>query len=664
VALSFVAALPGWAQNGSAQNATASDLSQFSLEDLMNVEVTSVSKKEQKLSKTGAAVFVITQEDIRRSGATNIPDLLRLVPGVEVARVNSSTWAISIRGFSKIYANKVLLLIDGRSIYNNTSSSVFWDQEIIPLEDIDRIEIIRGPGGTIWGANAVNGVINIITLRAKETQGVLLRTGTGSEQSLDGLVQYGGTAGSRGNYRAYGRYFNAESAQDANGDSAHDGWHGSSGGFRSDWNLSRRDSLTVQGDVLDTEAGQTITAVVADALPLEGTFADRMTNTTANLLGRWDHILSSGSDTSLQVFYDYNHRAAHGQIDELHKTVGLDFQDHVAIGTRNDVVWGLGDRVEFNTLLPGLAVQILPSKSTNSLYSTFIQDEVTLTESLSLILGSKFEHNDFTGFEYEPSAQLVWNASDRQTVWASAARAIRQPAIVDFGLFRDAAIVPLAGPVFGVVTLLGNPNVKAEQLLDYEAGYRSQLHPRLSVDLTGFWSFYRNLETFEPHTPYFVASPGPPHLVLPLVYDNLAHARDRGAEIAVTWEATQRWKLSPGYSWLDMSVVRDPSSQDSTIMQMPGLSPKHHFQVRSLFNVSKNIDWDTTLQYVSNLTNGSIPSYTRLDTRLGWRLGKRTELSIVGQNLLRPLHFEFPDSFGLEHTQVERSVFGKITLRF
>jgi iron complex outermembrane receptor protein len=663
VALGLAAALLVPAQSPS-QTATSRDLTQLSLEDLMNVEVTSVSKKEQKLSKTGAAIFVITQEDIRRSGATNVPDLLRMVPGVEVAQVNANRWAISIRGFNSLYANKILLLIDGRSIYNITSSSVFWDQEIVPLEDIDRIEIIRGPGGTMWGANAVNGVINIITLRTKDTQGGLLRAGTGSPQNADGLAQYGGAIGSVGTYRAYGRYFNTESSTGANGVSADDGWHGSSGGFRSDWNLTPRDSLTVQGDISATEAAQTITTVIADALPLEGTFTDRMTNTTANVLGRWDHTLSNGSDTSLQVFYDYNHRAANGQVDELHRTGELDFQHHVAVGAHNDVVWGLGYRFDFSDLLPGYAVTIAPAKGTTSLYSTFVQDEFKLTESLSLTFGSKFEHNSFTGFEYEPSAQLVWSATGRQTLWASAARAIRQPNLVDFGVDNEVAIAPLGGPAFGVVTILGSPLVKAEQLLDYEAGYRAQLRPQLSVDLALFLSYYHDLETQEPQAPYFVTSPGPPHLVIPLVFENLAHAQDHGAELVVAWEATRRWKLSPGYSWLDMSVVRDPTSQDSTIMLTPGYSPKNHFQIRSLFNVSKNIDWDTTLQYVSNLTTGSIPSYTRLDTRLGWRPRKSMEISIVGQNLLRPLHFEFPDSFGLDSTQVERSVFGKITWRF
>ena len=286
------------------------DLTQASLEDLMNLQVTSVSKKEQKLSKAGAAVYVITQEDVRRSGATNIPDLLRMVPGVDVARLDANRWAVSIRGFNYIYADKVLVLIDGRTVYLDSASNVFWDQQDVPLEDIDHIEVIRGPGGTVWGANAVNGVINIITKNAKATQGGLVTAGSGSEETAEGLVQYGGKIGSKGAYRAFGRYFNINNTLAPGGQNAADGWHISHGGFRSDWDLSRKDSLTVQGDLYGSEAGQTITTVFSNALPRQGTLNDPLSNATGNILGRWNHTLTNGSDTSLQVFYDFNHRAA------------------------------------------------------------------------------------------------------------------------------------------------------------------------------------------------------------------------------------------------------------------------------------------------------------------------------------------------------------------
>src|SRR6266853_286579 len=512
------------------------DLTQASLEDLMNLQVTSVSKKEQKLSKAGAAVYVITQEDIRRSGATNIPDLLRMAPGVDVARLDANRWAVSIRGFNYIYADKVLVLIDGRTVYLDSASNVFWDQQDVPLEDIDHIEVIRGPGGTVWGANAVNGVINIITKNAKATQGGLVTAGSGSEETAEGLVQYEGKIGSKGAYRAFGRYFNINNTLAPGGQNAADGWHGSHGGFRSDWDLSRKDSLTVQGDLYGSEAGQTITTVFSNALPRQGTLNDPLSNATGNILGRWNHTLTKGSDTSLQVFYDFDHRAANGQVDETHRKADLDFSHHVSLGSRNDVVWGLGYRYEADDIRPGYAIQFLPPRSSRSLFSTFLQDEIKLTDAVSLTLGSKFEHNALTGFEYAPSAQLVWTPSGRQTVWASAARAIRQPSLVDEEFRFDLAIVPLSGGAFAVPTRLGNPQMKAEQLRDYEAGYRSQLNRRLSLDVTAFGSYYRRLATKEPQAPFFTLSPGPPHLVFPIIFDNQAHAQNYGAELFATWD--------------------------------------------------------------------------------------------------------------------------------
>ena len=280
---------------GLAQNSTPSDLTQVSLEDLMNMQVTSVSKKGQNLKKTGAAVFVINQEDIRRSGVTNIPDLLRMAPGVDVARIDANTWAISIRGFNYRYSSRVLVLIDGRTVYTPTFSGVFWDEQDVPLEDIDRIEVIRGPGGTVWGANAVNGVINIITKSSKDTQGGLVTAGTGSEQSADGLFQYGGKAGQKGHYRVFGRYFNVENSARAGGGPAADGWHGSHGGFRSDWNPSDRDAVTVQGDLFGTSEGQTVTTLFSNQLPDFRTLNDKVTVGSGNVLGRWNHTFSNGS---------------------------------------------------------------------------------------------------------------------------------------------------------------------------------------------------------------------------------------------------------------------------------------------------------------------------------------------------------------------------------
>jgi iron complex outermembrane receptor protein len=648
-----------------AQMSPARDLTQFSLEDLMNVQVTSVSKKEQKLAKTGAAIFVITQEDIRHSGASNIPDVLRMAPGVDVAQIDSNHWAISIRGFNSIFANKVLVLIDGRTLYVDSASNVFWDQVDVPLEDIDHIEVVRGPGGTVWGANAVNGVINIITKSAQATKGGLVTAGGGSRTSAAGLAQYGGDAGSSGAYRVFGRYFNVDSALAPGGQKAADGWHAEHVGFRSDGNLSPRDSLTVQGDFLKSDEGQTVTTVFANALPLQATVNDSISNTAGNILGRWKHTLANGSDTSLQIYYDYNHRDAQGQVDEIHHKIDLDFSHHIALGPRNDVVWGLGYRFEADEIAPGYAIQFLPPRSSRSLFSTFLQDEIKLGDTLALTVGSKFEHNALTGFDYEPSAQLLWTPSDRHTFWLSAARAIRQPSLVDIGIEKEVSVVPLPGGSFAVPTLFGNPQLEPEELRDFEAGYRAQLTHRLSLDATVFLSFYRGLETSEPQGAVFTLSPGPPHLVFPLLFGNLAAAQNHGAELFATWDVSSRWRISGGYSLLRMSITRDPASGDTMIEQTVGNSPAQQYQARSWLKLRKNVDWDSSLMYVSALAQLAIPSYIRLDSRLGWRLGEFVEIGIVGQNLLTPRHLEFVDTTArVLHTEVERSIFGKITWRF
>ncbi len=628
----------------------------------MNLQVTSVSKKEQMLAKTGASVSVITQEDIHRSGATNIPDLLRLVPGVEVAQIDANRWTVTIRGFANIYANKVLVLIDGRSIYTNVGSNVFWDDNTVPLEQIDRIEVIRGPGGTVWGANAVNGVINIITKNSKATQGGLVTAGGGSRQT-EGLVQYGGTVGQAGTYRAFGQYSNIDNSVAPGGQKAADGWHSSQGGFRSDWDLSSHDTLTVEGSAMETAGGQTVTAVFANALPLQATIDDRQINTAGNVLGHWVHTFDNGSGTSLQISSDYEHRRSQFEVDAVREMTDVDFNYHLSLGSRNDVVWGLGYRFENDDLRPGLAVQILPLHSSDNLFSSFFQDEIRLAGPLTLTVGSKLEHNAFTGLEYEPSVQLVWTPSENHTLWASAARAVRQPSLVDFGLQNDLSIVALPNGSFAIPTLFGNPKTRNEELRDYEAGYRTSLSKHVSLDVTGFWSFYLGVVTREPGIPFLATSPGPPHLVLPLVWANEGHAFDSGAEFSATWDATSRWRLRSGYSFLNMSVAGDPSSHDTTIAGTGGDSPKHQFQVSSWWKVHKNVDWDTTLMFVSDLPTLHVPAYTRLDTRIGWRIGEFVELSVAGQNLLRPGHMEFYDP-ALHATDVQRSVFGKITWRF
>jgi iron complex outermembrane recepter protein len=631
-----LALIAGLAGCSFAQKSNDPDLSQASLQDLMNIQVTSVSKKEQKLSQAGAAVFVITQEDIRRSGATNIPDLLRLAPGVDVAQIDANRWAISIRGFNDQHADKVLVLIDGRSVYSPSFSGVFWDMVDVPLEDIDRIEVIRGPGGTVWGANAMNGVINILTKTAGSTQGSLISAGAGTQDHADTLVQYGGSAGQNGDYRVFGKFFDVGNSVFPGGQQAADGWLAGHAGFRSDWNLSQADTLTVQGDFLKTNESQTITSLFSNALPLTETFNDPIQATAANVLARWNHTLANGSQMSLQVYDDYSRHLEEGFVD-AQDTVDLDFQHHIALGSRNDLVWGLGARFIDSNYGVGYALTILPNHRFDQLYSAFVQDELKLTDSLSFTIGSKIEHNDFTGFELGPSVQLVWTPSGKQTVWVSAARAIREPSPLDDGLQLDAASFPL-GSSFELVKLFGNPFMKAEDLRDFEAGYRARVRERVYLDATAFVSLYRNLQITAAQAPYSATTPqGLAYMILPEVSENGPPARTYGAEFSANWNVTNRWRVSPGYSYFLMHYDGDSSN----LSPQPGASPNHQFQVRSLIDLPHHLEWDNTLGYVGKLPVGDIPAYARLDSRLGWRVGEFIELSVVGQNLLTPRHVEF-----------------------
>ena len=648
------------------QSSSPPDLTQASLEDLMNIQVTSVSKKEQKLSKAGAAVYVITQEDIRRSGATNIPDLLRMAPGVHVAQINAHSWAISIRGFTQRFRDKVLVLIDGRSVYTPTTSSVNWDQQDVPLEDIERIEIIRGPGGAVWGANAVNGVINIITKSAKATEGGLMSAGAGSQETAQGLAQYGGKIGRKGAYRVFGNYSNTGNSPSPTAGSLVDGWHKSHGGFRFDWDLSPRDTMTVQGDLFRAREGQTTSTLFSNDLFRKAIIDDRIAVGAGDVLGRWNHTLSNGSDTSLQVYYDRYNRVERGS-DEVRNTIDLDFQHHLTLGSRHDIVWGLGYRSTSDSITPGYAVRYEPDHRTDNLASTFVQDEIRLADSLWFTIGSKFEHNAYTGFEYEPSARLVWALTDRQAIWASASRAIRQPSRSDFHFVVDLATFPLDTGGIGVIELTGSSDRKAERLHDFEVGYRAQMSKQLSLDVATFSSFYHGLQTQEPGDPFFTRDPALPHLVIPKVFDDNAHAHNYGVEFFANWNVTRRWRISPGYTFLQMHVTGDPASQDPNAGSIANESPKHQFQIRSLLNLTRHLDWDSALSQVGHLThggNGSTPGYTRLDTRLGWRIGESLEFSIAGQNLLSPGRAEYHDVYGVFHTLVARSAFGKFTWRF
>jgi iron complex outermembrane receptor protein len=648
---------------GIAQTAPPVDLTGSSLEDLMNIQVTSVSKKEQSLSKAAGSIYVITQDDIRHSGATNVPDLLRMVPGVDVARIDANTWAISIRGFNSRYSGKVLVLVDGRTVYTPLFSGVYWDQQTMPLENIDRIEVIRGPGGTVWGANAMNGVINIISKSSKDTHGGLVSAEAGSQDRAQGLAQYGSSAGANGSYRVYGRYTMNEDSPSIPGSPATDNAHSSQMGFRSDWALSPRDTLTAQGDLLGASESDTITTLFLNRPPGYYTLNDQIRVAAGNILGRWNHVFSNGSSTTLQIYYDGFRRFDQGL--ENQSTGDVDFQYHFHLGNRNDIVAGIGYRLTNQSFTDGYEVVLGTGHRQDNLFSTFIQDEVRLANSVSLTAGVKLEDNAYTGFEFEPSVQLAWSPSSRQTVWASISRAIQQPSWLYAAAQVDQAAVPVPGAGIAVYQISGDPDAKAPTVVNYELGYRTELSKRLTLDTTIFLGDYDRLQTLEPGTPFFTATPAPPHLVLPNVFENLAHGTTYGIEASAHWDVSKWWRISPGFSFLQTNLAVNAGAAAGEIIAFTSTgSPKQQAQLRSNIKLPHHVEWDTSVYFVSSLAMGPVPAYTRVDTRVGWHIGEFVDVGITGQNLLTPRHIEFLDGLQVTPMETARAIVAKITWHF
>ncbi len=463
----------------------AQDFTQLSLEELMMVEVSTVGKRRQTLSETPAAIYVLTQEEIRRSGATSIPEALRRVPGLNVAQLNSSQWAISSRGFNGLFANKVLVLIDGRNVYSPLFAGVNWDVQDMLLEDVERIEVIRGPGATLWGANATNGVINIITKRAEDTQGGLLTGGSGSVEKGFGGVRYGGQIGQQAFYRVYGKYFNRDGLTRLDGREGADDWDSLRGGFRMDWAPAGGDSLTLQGDIYDTDAGATQDFATISP-PFLSTADERRELNGGYLLGRWQRNYSATSTTQLQLYYD---RAERKQLllGEVRNNFDLDFQHQFSWGERHNFVWGTRYRRIKDDIQNSFVLTFSPNERVDHLFSGFVEDQIELLPNrLSLSIGSKFEENDSTGFEIQPSVRLAWTPNLRQTGWAAVTRAVRTPnRFIEDARVRLAVIPNPQGPLT-ILSLLGNRDVESENILAYELGYRYQPTPDVSLDVAPF----------------------------------------------------------------------------------------------------------------------------------------------------------------------------------
>jgi iron complex outermembrane receptor protein len=659
IALVGFLALPAWSQQDS------TDLTTKSLEDLMNVQVTSVSKNEQTLSRTASAIFVITAEDIARSGATNIPDLLRMVPGMDVAQINANTWAISARGLNGEFSNELLVMVDGRTVYVPTFGGVFWDVLDMPLDDIERIEVIRGPGGTIWGANAVNGVVNIITKKAADTHGALIVAGGGSLDQGFGVTQYGGTLGKNTDYRVYSKYLNQAELPGLNGQSGGDGWHLLSGGFRVDSTLSPKDMLTIQGSLYAGREGNPNLRLQSVTSPGPQEFDSKVDLSGGFLQVAWHHTFSARSDTFLQVSYDEFKRP--DVLDEGRYTLNFDFQHNFLWGQRQSIVWGLDYRYSSSHTDGDLTISLNPADLNTQIGSSFIQDEIAISpDRLYLTVGTKLEHDYYTGFVLLPSARLTWQPNSHQMFWAAISRAARTPASTDTAERLNFAGFPGPGGTPILIGQVGNPHFKNEDLTAYEVGTRFTGIKHVSIDIAAFYGEYRQQQTVEPAPPVFETTPSPPHLFIPTTFENLMHGESQGLEIAANWKVTDRWTLSPGYAFEQIHMHLDPSSQDTTsVSPAEGSSPVNSAQLRSHFILPHNFAWDTSAYFVGRLADPRVPSYTRVDTSLTWHYREGLSISLVGQNLVRDQHLEFIESTGAStSTLIKRSGYAKFTWRF
>jgi len=615
-------------------------LKSLSLEQLGNIEVTTQSKEPTQVWNTPAAIYVLTGDDIRRSGATSIPDALRLIPGVNVARVNGSrNWAVGIRGFADQFSKYVLVLIDGRSVYTPLFGGILWPIDNVMLEDVDRIEVIRGPGGTIWGADAVNGIINIITKHSQETRGTLLSSGGGNADQNTEDLRYGSEQSGwtwRGNAFGFVRSPEYHVERQPDYDWSRDGQIG----FRTD-HATASGEFTLQGDAYWGKFGDAQSLSTYD--PPASFISYRSTNVSGgDLRARLRRRFQNQSDIYLQAFWSRDHRIG-SNFGEDRDTFDVDFLHRLGATRFQQFTYGLGIRLspsEITQTIPTATFN--PRHKTDSIYSAFLQEELRLVpDKLSLIAGSKLEHNNYTGFEYQPNVRLLFTPNGRFSAWTSIARAVRTPDRVDEDIQDD--IFAVSSPLI-FARVIGNHNLKAERLIAYEGGFRALLHPRLYISASGFYNAYRNLIAQGGLTPAPASTPPfPPGTTLfTLQYINGIHGASDGAEIAPDWQATSFWRIRPAFSYLNIDLNDEPGFTDTvTLDQLRGSSPHYQAFIQSEINLPHQVEFDQSFRYVDSLPAQSVRAYTTADARIGWKPTKGLELSVTGQNLFQPHHAEF-----------------------
>ncbi|MGV3663779.1 MAG: TonB-dependent receptor plug domain-containing protein [Prosthecobacter sp.] len=604
------------------------------LEYLLDVEITSVTRRPTPLLRAPSAIDVVTDEDIRRTGVTNLPDALRLATGLHVAQFDGHQWAVSARGFNTTTSNKMQVLMDGRNLYTPLYAGVFWDVQYAFMPDVEQIEVIRGPGATLWGANAVNGVINIRSKSAKHTQGWLVQGGAGNVEQAFGGVRYGGRVGDT-YYRFYAGTLNRDRlTQELRGMDARDEYRLSQAGFRVDSDLSADDLLTVQGDMYTGRFGQAV--------------GDEVETNGGNLLGRWTRTLGAESSVMLQAYYDYIHRLIPSNYEERRNNYDVELQHSFGWGAAHDIVWGLNFRASQESIGNlGGALAFLPEHYTSFLISGYLQDEIqVIPQLLSVTLGTKLEHNSFSGFEYQPSARFTLTPTANQTVWGAVSRSVRTPTRIDQDLFAPNPSV--AAPT----VIQGNRLFDSEVLIAYELGYRARPLKKVTTDLALFYHDYSQLRSVEP----LGAVPGP------VIFSNLYEGESYGAELEVNWQPMRWWKLEAGYTLMRVNLRPATGSQDTSGGTAEGNDPNNILVARSVWDLPANFELDATFRYVGSLPRPQTPAYSTLDLRLGWQARPGVEISLVGRNLLDAKHPEYRSN-GITR-EVGRSVYLMFTCRF
>jgi iron complex outermembrane receptor protein len=655
----FSAAFACRAQTQQPNPALQDSLKGLSLEQLGNVEVTTVSKSPVLLNRTAAAVYVITQQEIRRSGAVNLPEALRLAPGLEVAQIDGVKWAVGIRGFEGRLSRAVLVLIDGRSVYNPLFHGVYWEVQDTLMEDIDRIEVVRGPGGTIWGPDAVDGVINIITKNTRDTHDALVSAGGGDVTQGFLNLRYGGGNDKNVSYRVYakGSTTGPEFHSDHN---EFDDQRRIQGGFRADWDITGRDSLTMQGDAYDSLAGESV-RVTSLSPPFSTVVNKNAELSGANLLARWKRILSGRSEIQIQMYYDRVNRLQPNQA-EHRDTWDFDLVHHLTLSRRQDFIWGFGARISPADLPLVVPTYVFtPGSRTDQLYSAFAQDEISLVRNrLSLTIGAKLFHSSFSGFNTEPSVRLLWTPTGHQTFWAAVTRAVRTPSDNEVTLQTTTlrSTDPLA---FNVTT--GDGLFTSETDVSYEVGYRQLIIPSFSVDLATFYNHYNHLESLEPGPPYTATTGGETYTINPSVNRNGLLGTTKGFEIAPSWKPTTWWRIQGSYSYLDMDLRTKPGSTDTTtVTTEDAASPRHQFGLQSYLDLPGHFEFTQVFRYVSALGAELTPDYETADLRIAWHAIPHLEFAVTAQNLLQPRHIEYGGDPG-PLVGIKRNILAAITWR-